>query len=483
MDKKIRSKIIKSPLLWIGVLLFTLINIISFQKEQQVEKEALRKIDLMVENVSKNNIHTFRNIITGYINKLDEIKQLSDYSNTSITQIIDNIASKDSMYRHVKVVDKIDKTTVDSTYIAPILNDTLQSLHIEKPFTSGELIGKTLSFKIPLRELHAKIAESESFSYSYLTLTHNDVYVYHPDESKIGLSIDPMLDMDDAKEKTVSKSFSDYLNIPVYTYYEKLEIDGGVWTITANVPDISFNELVISVRTAFIYMAISASLAFGLIMFLGIMLWQREYMKRQKAEQEKIKLELKNELQKQQVLATELEQLKSGLNPHFLFNSLSSLKILVDRNPDEAKSFAVALSNLYRYILKQQNFDLTTLEEELKFSKDYIYLQQIRFRERIKVTIDIDKSLLKKELPTMSLQLLIENSIKHTKATESNPLIIDIYTESDYLVIKNNYNPPQQVQSSGIGLENLTRRYKHITTRHCYFSIQNNHFVAKTPLL
>ena len=96
-------------------------------------------------------------------------------------------------------------------------------------------------------------------------------------------------------------------------------------------------------------MGLSASLAFSFILFLGILFWQKEFIKRQQAEKDKIKLELKNELQKQQVLATQLEQLKAGLNPHILFNSLSSLKVLVSKRPEEAKKFAIALSNLYSY--------------------------------------------------------------------------------------------------------------------------------------
>ena len=230
-------------------------------------------------------------------------------------------------------------------------------------------------------------------------------------------------------------------------------------------------------------MALSASLGFALILFLGILLWQKEFMKRQQAEQDKIKLELKNELQKQEVLATELEQLKNGLNPHFLFNSLSSLKVLVNKRPEEAKQFAIALSNLYRYLLKQQNYNLTILEEELKFSKDYIYLQQIRFLKRIQVTFNIDDAALLQQLPPMSLQLLIENCIKHTMMTENEPLIIEVYTVSNYLFVKNNYNPPANIHSMGIGLENLTKRYSHLTSLPCSFTIENNHFVAKVPLL
>lgn len=118
----------------------------------------------------------------------------------------------------------------------------------------------------------------------------------------------------------------------------------------------------------------------------------------------------------------------------------------------------------------------------MKFSQDYIYLQQIRFQNRIKVTIDIDSEDLNKQLPPMSLQLLIENCIKHTRMTENEPLEIEVYTASNYLFVKNNYNPHTHIHSSGIGLENLSKRYSHLTNIPCSFTIENNHFAAKVPI-
>ena len=483
MDRKIKNKIVRSPFLWIGIIILTLINIFSYHKEQQVEKEAEEKVIMMVQNTSINNINTFKGILFNYIDKLKEIKHVATFADVDIKESIAYLTEEDSIFANLEIIDIPQKTT-NSYEMRALLEDSIKYLQITVPINSTDSSNKSLSLKIPLDKLHNKIAINESLSYAYITFSHNNIYIYHPNELKIGLSsIKPEEDYDEIEEKTVSKTFSDYLGIPVYTYYETLDIDGSKWTIAANVPDISFNELVTNIRRAFIYMALSASLGFALILFLGILLWQKEFMKRQQAEQDKIKLKLKNELQKQEVLATELEQLKNGLNPHFLFNSLSSLKVLVNKRPEEAKQFAIALSNLYRYLLKQQNYNLTTLEEELKFSKDYIYLQQIRFLKRIQVTFNIDDAALSQQLPPISLQLLIENCIKHTIMTENKPLIIEVYTASNYLFVRNNYNPPANIRSMGIGLENLTKRYPHLTELPCSFTIENNHFVAKAPLL
>lgn len=482
MDKTIKNKLITSPFLWIGVALLLLINIFSYHKKQQVEKEAIDKINMMVLNVSTNNINTFKIILSDYIEKVNYI---ATFEESEIRESIAYLVNTDSIFRNIEIINTPTPFQHPSSYeVKPVLETTSKYLQITTPLTDSASPNKKLSLKIPLEDLHNKIAENESFSYAYLTLSHNNSYIYHPNELKIGhLSEKPKEELEEVKEKTISKTFSDYLDIPVYTYYETLEIGGNRYTITANVPHISFDELVTNIRLAFLYMAISVSLGIAFILFIGISAWQREVMKRQNVEKDKIKLQLKNELQTQQVLANELEQLKTGLNPHFLFNSLGSLKVLVDKKPEEAKQFAIALSNLYRYLLKQQNHNLTTLKEELKFSKDYIYLQQIRFSERIKTTIQIDDNLLDSQLPPMSLQLLIENCIKHTIKTQQNPLVIEIYTATNYLIVKNNYNPPAHIHTSKIGLKNLIKRYAHLTEQPCSFRIENSQFVAKIPLI
>ena len=481
MDRKIRSKIVRSPFLWIGVVVLTLINIFSYHKQQQIIKEAEEKVILMAQNTSINNINTFKSILFNYIDKLNELKRVTAFAEIDINEGIKYLIEEDSIFANIEVINSTTNSS-KSYALNALLEDNVKYLQITVPIAINNVGNKALSLKLPLNELHNKVAENKSLSYAYITLSYNNIYIYHPNELKIGLSSTKPEQNSEIEKETVSKTFSDYLGIPVYTYYETLNIDDQTWIIAANVPDISFNELITNIRRAFTYMGLSASLAFSFILFLGILFWQKEFMKRQQAEKDKIKLELKNELQKQQVLATQLEQLKAGLNPHFLFNSLSSLKVLVSKRPEEAKKFAIALSNLYRYLLKQQNFDLTTLAEELKFSQDYIYLQQIRFQKRIKVTIDIDDEALNRQLPPMSLQLLIENCIKHTRMTENEPLEIEVYTASNYLFVKNNYNPHIHIHSSGIGLENLSKRYSHLTNLPCSFTIENNHFVAKVPI-
>lgn len=483
MDRSIIKKVAKSPFFWIGLALFSFITIFSYQKEKYVEKETERQIQSMVQNVSSNNIEAVSNILDEYLETLESIKYLSTLTK-DIKQAINFYAKKDSLYFNVEVITDEERNYKNSYKLQTFFDDTLNFIQYTLPLNSS-LAYDAISLKVPFIDIYNKIVASKGFSYAYITISRDGKYIYHPDEWKVGTNIEEEKQetYSEKNEKKIFQTYSDYLNLQVYRYFEVVDMGGEEWVIAANTPGISFKDLISNIRSAFIYMSASAALAFMFIFIFGILYWQKEFIKRQTVQQEKIKLELKNEHQKQQVLATELEQLKSGLNPHFLFNSLSSLRILVAKHPKEATNFATALSNLYRYLLKQQNNNLIFLDEELSFAKDYIYLQQIRFGDRIKINIDIPEHKFKKEVPPLSLQVLIENCIKHTKMSLEEPLEIEIYTEADYLIVKNNYNPISIKAPSKKGLDNLIKRYSYLTTQSCYFLIENHKFVGKIPLL
>ncbi|MEA5062205.1 MAG: histidine kinase [Petrimonas sp.] len=483
MVEKLMAKLLKSPYFWTGILLFSLVTLYSYHKEKQVEKDASLKIEKMVQSVCISNIGTFKTLLLHQVEQMKLLRDASHHSQKELQRTFDYVAQKNDLMQKISITDWKKN---DTNYLMrPICNDTLMCIRISVPLGDQSPGNKALTLEIPLSTLHREIAENKSFSYAYLTLSYRDIYIFHPDESKIGQPVEPSNRFNPAtdKEKSITEVFSDYLSIPVDRYYEQIDMGGETWTFTANVPGISFKELVTNTHSAFVYMTLFTSVAFIVIFLLGILHWQKEFLKRQQIQEEKINLELKNEYQKQQALATELEQLKSGLNPHFLFNSLSSLKILVSKQPEEAKNFAVSLSNLYRYLLKQEKCDSIFLRDELEFTQNYIYLQQIRFANRIKVKIDVDKNCLDKKVPPIALQLLVENCIKHTKMSYQQPLEVEIYTDSDYLTVKNNYNPSESIPSSGKGLENLTKRYSHLTTRPCAFYIEKNEFIARIPLL
>jgi LytS/YehU family sensor histidine kinase len=150
------------------------------------------------------------------------------------------------------------------------------------------------------------------------------------------------------------------------------------------------------------------------------------------------------------------------LNPHFLFNSLNALKSLIKRDPNLAENYLIGLSNFLRFSISHSEQNVVSLEQELKFSMYYLEVQKVRFREAISYSVDIPlPQQVNTMLPVFSLQLALENAIKHNKLTQEEPLNIRIvYIEPDLLLVENNVNLKVQVEpASGMGLKNLSDRY------------------------
>jgi len=171
-------------------------------------------------------------------------------------------------------------------------------------------------------------------------------------------------------------------------------------------------------------------------------------------------LEVSKQLREEKITA-ELNALKAQVNPHFLFNSFNILSGLIDENPDKAQDFLADLSKIYRYILENRNEDLSSVAEEIAFAKKYFKLQQTRFEDSIQIDIDVPESIMDKQLPSLSLQLLLENAIKHNMFDKEKPLNISISKSKDSIVIKNNKRQRRNLDSSnGVGLPNIEERYK-----------------------
>ncbi|MCX2680233.1 2TM domain-containing protein [Galbibacter sp. EGI 63066] len=178
------------------------------------------------------------------------------------------------------------------------------------------------------------------------------------------------------------------------------------------------------------------------------------------------------------------DALKNQLDPHFLFNSLNVLTSLIDENPEAAQKFTTGLSKVYRYVLEQKNKELVTLEEELQFAKVYMGLLHMRFENSI--DFQVSDKLLKSEarVVPLSLQLLLENAVKHNKVTASKPLQITISEENNYLVVSNHLQPKEVIKkSSGVGLNNIRQRYGLLTNRKVLIEKTQEEFKVKIPML
>jgi two-component system, LytTR family, sensor kinase len=181
---------------------------------------------------------------------------------------------------------------------------------------------------------------------------------------------------------------------------------------------------------------------------------------------------------------TRLQALKNQVNPHFLFNSLSVLSSLVQVSAETSDHFIQHLSKAYRYILDQKEVDWVTLKAELEFLDAYFFLLQIRFDKKIRLEKRITMDPEQYTLPPLSLQLLVENAVKHNRMSNNEPLFIRIHTEDASLVMTNNINKREQHEdSTGIGLENIRSRYAYITDSKIEITHTDAEFRVRIPLI
>jgi len=182
-------------------------------------------------------------------------------------------------------------------------------------------------------------------------------------------------------------------------------------------------------------------------------------------------------------LRAQYESLKSQIDPHFLFNSLNVLTNLVYEDADKSAKFIKQLSEVYRYVLDVRTKELVPLAEELKFVEAYLFLQQIRFGDKLIVQNKLNgKDGL---VPPLALQLLVENAIKHNVISEADPLTIKLYSQDTYLVVENNLQKKNilQIEISGIGLENIRKRYQFLTHQEIKIEEEKHRFVVKLPCI
>ena len=196
----------------------------------------------------------------------------------------------------------------------------------------------------------------------------------------------------------------------------------------------------------------------------------------------------KNKIKEQKVIAStasaQFESLKNQIDPHFLFNSLNVLSSLIEENPDNAQRFTVSLSKIYRYVLEQKDKELVTVAEELEFAKTYMNLLKMRFENSVNFEVSEHLEDPDAKVVPLSLQLLLENTIKHNIVSESKPLNIKITIEGNYLVIQNNLQKKEVLQTrKGVGLQNIVNRYGILTKRHVLIDESATCFKVKIPIL
>jgi hypothetical protein len=193
-------------------------------------------------------------------------------------------------------------------------------------------------------------------------------------------------------------------------------------------------------------------------------------------------------LKEQKIIAgtanAKFESLKNQIDPHFLFNSLNVLSSLIEENPENAQQFTTSLSKIYRYVLEQKDKELVTVSEELAFAKTYMKLLKMRFENSITFELPTDFENPDAKVVPLSLQLLLENTIKHNVVSENKPLHIKIYIKDNFLVVENNLQKKEVLQDrKGVGLQNIVSRYAILSERKVLIDETKETFAVYLPIL
>jgi two-component system, LytTR family, sensor kinase len=218
----------------------------------------------------------------------------------------------------------------------------------------------------------------------------------------------------------------------------------------------------------YIMIPVGVNLGFFTIYFIDR--WKDSIIKTERLEKEKSQVQFDN--------------LKNQLNPHFLFNALTSLNSLIFENQQLASEFLQQLSKVYRYVLQNKNKNFVLLGTELEFISNYVQLLETRFQGALKINFQVNGEAKEKAIVPVTLQILIENAIKHNIVDKDKKLSIDITTIGDYLIVSNNLQLKSRVESSNKqGLDNLKSLYKFLTDKPVIVEPTDDRFYVKVPLI
>lgn len=346
-------------------------------------------------------------------------------------------------------------------------------------WTSFLHFGNTVvGLDVSLQGLHAYFAGMTPGVRSYVYILNKEgMIITHPDELRIGRHLSDSLSRRQFQE-TVNfdrivrgTGFSQYLLVPVKRVYYPIKVGEEKWAVVVNMPELVLKEEMSAFHRYTFFIVVFTVLLFSLLLIMSQYKWRKEYDRRRKLEQETMQLNL--------------QQLKNQINPHFLFNSLNSLSALIGSEPEVAREFVLNLSRIYRYVLEKRNESLVTVHDETEFIRYYYFLQKIRFRDQLNLDMEEGISREERKIPVMSLQLLIENAIKHNEITRQHPLSIRIYRKEDTLVVENVFRPRSDSSESslGVGFENIRKIYAYCSDKQFEYRIQNGRFICILPLL
>ena len=276
-----------------------------------------------------------------------------------------------------------------------------------------------------------------------------------------------------------------FIDYKIITWSHRWRIPSGIWSILL---DILVSNILLSLLSI-VYIYAEASLRgievqfmqriilsvfcnSAIILIVEVFYYNQQYLenKTQLAIMEKEKAQY------------QFEALKNQINPHFLFNSLNVLSSLAYQDAAKANLFAKELSSVYRYLLTTQELMKVPLQDELDFVKSYTYLEQIRFGESLHINLTCDEQALSKSIVPASIQMLVENALKHNINTRESPLVIDIRICEENVTVTNNLQLRSSVSKNRMGLDNLEKQYR-IHGKHIEVMKSDFMFTVVLPLL
>ncbi|MEP7319429.1 MAG: two-component regulator propeller domain-containing protein [Panacibacter sp.] len=335
--------------------------------------------------------------------------------------------------------------------------------------TSFKVNDQERFFEEELRQdkvLHLK-ADENFFSFEFAALDFN-----RPDNVHYVYMLEGF---DKGWQQAGSRRFASYTNIPGGDYVFKVkaisnqdEANSAVISIPILIDTPFFKTWWFIILTV-------------LIIFAGMFAF---YSFRLKKQQQILELETKAQALGKEKSLVQYETLKQQLNPHFLFNSLTSLSSLIRIDQKLAGNFLDGMSKIYRYILQSKDHEIVPLNDEIRFIQTYIQLQKTRFEEGLQINLNVSEENLTQKIVPVTLQNLIDNAIKHNIIDQESPLVIDIFTQEDYLVVRNRLQKKNFVETSNKqGLDNLKSLYRYLSDKPVIINEDAVYFTVKIPLI
>lgn len=489
----------KRNLLFIGISLLAVFSIAVWLVGQKINTTVQRMHNAMQKEIGNYRSDLLARDFEKTVNIAEHIRNSIEKNNLSDTELqflLHNLVKLDPKISRLWYSDQQGNfTCIDSSGVIPvdsILKNSLENI-ISTPSTGGKLyhdngilywsLHKNLrnifyGLDISLSNLHNHFVSKKTSLRSYAYVVNGEgIIIVHPDKTKIGQLIttkekfQKFHEVLNSNKPFQDSAYSQYLLLPVERIFYPMTVGNEKWMVIINVPDLITEKEMGEFHRYTIFIVIMTVILFSLLLAISQYQWRKEYDRRKKLEQETIQLNL--------------QELKNQINPHFLFNSLNSLNAMIGDNPALAKEFVVKLSKIYRYVLEKRRESFVPVREEIILIRHYYFLQKIRLGEQLKLIISDTATEEERVIPLMSLQMLVENAIKHNEISRENPLTIRIYKEKEELIVENTYHPRSDIakDSLGIGFSNIQKIYEYCSDRKFSYKREGELFICRLPLL